>query len=451
MQLEWNHRDILIDGGAGSLRARSFDESALSEFMAPVGLFSRPKVDLQMPFAVSSVELPEIYGRSTEPAIGRADSFAQSNCIAALEGLERHCGRQNGVSRIAVRREYRQLTDRAIFVPSLGLHPTDSYSADGFPFRPYSDDVVVDWVEGHSLSTGRAVLVPERVAYWGPRYDGEVRFVYETSNGCALGSSLQEAAIHGIFELVERDAFLLAWYRQLRLPEIDRASFGRPVRTLLEKCEAYVDTRFRFFLSTMEHGIPSIFACAVSNQLVGPQVFAGAGAHLDLAKAISGAVYELTAKVVALRSRYETVRPMALEMLRDASLVRTIDHHPAVNCLPEARGHFSFLLDSGEKVPLPAHIPRATNDLRQVLASMVNQFGTKGLEVIVVDQTLPEIERVGLNCVKVLIPGLLPMTFGHHNRRTEHLPRLDGRVQLPYTSNLGQAGMARDPWPHPFD
>jgi ribosomal protein S12 methylthiotransferase accessory factor len=37
--------------------------------------------------------------------------------------------------------------------------------------------------------------------------------------------------------------------------------------------------------------------------------------------------------------------------------------------------------------------------------------------VIVVDQTTPEHRAGGCSCVKVIVPGMLPVTFGHESRR----------------------------------
>src|SRR5690606_26898833 len=50
------------------------------------------------------------------------------------------------------------------------------------------------------------------------------KFVQECSNGCASGSCPEEALLHGMLELIERDAFLLAWYGAARLAEIDPAT-----------------------------------------------------------------------------------------------------------------------------------------------------------------------------------------------------------------------------------
>jgi ribosomal protein S12 methylthiotransferase accessory factor len=67
--------------------------------------------------------------------------------------------------------------------------------------------------------------------------------------------------------------------------------------------------------------------------------------------------------------------------------------------------------------------------------------------VIVVDQTTPEHQAGGFSCVKVIIPGTLPMTFGHDVRRVDGLPRL---FDVP--RRLGKRLRAQDvnPDPHPF-
>ena len=77
-------------------------------------------------------------------------------------------------------------------------------------------------------------------------------------------------------------------------------------------------------------------------------------------------------------------------------------------------------------------------------------FRRLNLDVIVVDQTTPEMIRNGLYCVKVLIPGMLPMTFGHHLTRVTGLERvLRVPMELGYTKQpltLEQL----NPYPHPF-
>jgi ribosomal protein S12 methylthiotransferase accessory factor len=121
--------------------------------------------------------------------------------------------------------------------------------------------------------------------------------------------------------------------------------------------------------------------------------------------------------------------------------------------LPQAQDRILFLLDQSRPMRTfddefkrkPGN-PDLTEDLKDIL----QQFRKLDLDVIVVDLTSPEIMRNGLFCVKVLIPGLLPMTFGHNFTRLAGLERVLrvpmelGYVKKPLTMEQ------LNPFPHPF-
>jgi len=56
----------------------------------------------------------------------------------------------------------------------------------------YSPDLEMSWVWAFSFARGRPALVPEQIAYYGRITPPRERFVIETSNGCALGGTLEE-------------------------------------------------------------------------------------------------------------------------------------------------------------------------------------------------------------------------------------------------------------------
>src|SRR5262249_31050201 len=152
-------------------------------------------------------------------------TFDGSERIALLEALERYAGAAPTGRRTVLRASFAELgNDRAVDPVRLGL-PDPAY--DGHPRSatlPYQPGLVMGWGYGWSLTHRRPVAVPEHVAYWDP--PGDVRVVYECSNGCALGNSPEEAALYGLFEIAERDAFLMAWYAgtpldRVRLPDGD--------------------------------------------------------------------------------------------------------------------------------------------------------------------------------------------------------------------------------------
>ncbi|GAA3222687.1 hypothetical protein GCM10020256_30290 [Streptomyces thermocoprophilus] len=408
---------------------------------AGLGLFKELRQDLQSPFGACSVELPPRWGRR-EPAIGRAADYATSRTVAVLEGLERYAGLHRGGTLPPVRARYSEIADRALYPPDLGTHPEESYASEGFRYRPFDPDTEIDWVGAYSFRRDSRVLVPERAAFWGPRHDDEVSFFYDTSNGCALGSSVEEAVLHGLRELAERDAFLLTWYRELDVPEVALDGTDPALDHLLAKSRLFTGFGFRCFDATMEYGVPALLLTAENTGGEGPGLFAGCGAHPDPVQAVTGALHELVGTILATRDGYERRRPDALRMLDDPYLIRRMEDHSTVGALPEARDRFTFLLDRPRaEEPVPLGRVRSTlrteeNDLRADLYAAVSGVLDCGLDVLVVDQTMPELRRNGLTCVRVLVPGLVPMTFGHRNRRTRGLPRLTEGTTLPYRSLL---------------
>lgn len=82
--------------------------------------------------------------------------------------------------------------------------------------------------------------------------------MYDSSNGLALGSSREEAVLHGLFELIERDHFLCAWYNRLPLQELDIEDTGLDELKQLLYFLELVGIQVRFFDITMELRVPSV-------------------------------------------------------------------------------------------------------------------------------------------------------------------------------------------------
>jgi len=435
-----------------SLRTRDLEDlGKLVEdlYVSPaLGIVRTVLHDLQSPFGSCTIELMTRW-QQTDPTIGRSISFDRSKSIAVLESLERYAGWHCGGREIAVTAPYRQVAHQALDPMQLGVHPTECYDRPGFRYRRFDDSLDVDWVWGYSLARDEPVLVPERYAFYGVRPGARPSFVYEISNGCAVGSSLEEAVVHGLAELVERDSFLLAWYGKLRLPEMSLYHLAGGAGELLRKCEFFTRSRFRAFNSTMEHGIPSVWLVAESDE-GGPCVVAGAGAHRSPVRALEKALYEVAGSVLRLRHVYAERRSDGMLMLSEPHRVLTMEHHSLVNCLPEARDRFSFLLcQDADPVPFEEAWSRDDERVAGPAPAILGDVIDAGFDVIVVDQTMPELERAGVACVKTIVPGFLPMTFGHANRRTDGMPRLAGQVRLPYVSALTDKREI-GALPHPF-
>ncbi|MBA2872575.1 thiazole/oxazole-forming peptide maturase SagD family component [Anoxybacillus calidus] len=403
-----------------------------------------------LPFADIIVNMPLFIG--DEGVAGRTHSYEVSELTAILEGLERYCGIEPRGKRTTIHDSYQNLKDKALNPVKVGVHAKEQYAQPGFPFKPFHPNRPMNWVWGYSFLQERPILVPELLAYYSLGCgDG---FVYETSNGCALGGSLEEAIFHAILEVVERDSFLMTWYAQLPLPRLDLSSANdKELQLMVDRVRVVAGYDLYFFNSTMEHGIPSVWAVAKNRKQKGMNLICAAGAHPDPIRAVKSAIHELAGMMLTLDEKLEANRKKYEKMLHDPFLVKQMEDHGMLYGLPEAEERLQFLLDDHrplrtfeEEFKWQTKRADLTDDLQDIL----QKFRRLNLEVIVVDQTTPVTKRNGLYCVKVLIPGMLPMTFGHHLTRLEGLERvLRVPMELGYTKQpltLEQL----NPHPHPF-
>lgn len=389
-----------------------------------------------------------------ENGYGRTHSYRVSELTALLEALERYGGMCPGGKRTVVRASHREVIDNAVDPRTLGLH---SGLADR-RFQPFVADRPYRWVWAYSFARHASILVPESHAYYRvPRADDEpAPFAYEVSNGCALGGCLEEAILYGLLEVAERDAFLMTWYANMRVPRIDLQSAGDRVIPMIAAAirdETGYDTMI--FDTTLEQGIPCVWAMAVdpTNNAERPKAVCAAGSHLDPEQAAGNALRELGPILAHLIETYPEQRFRARQMAEQPALVTAMADHSLLYGDPSVFPRLSFLTDSPRvrafaDLVSPAAFRNA--DLRDDLLELVGRYLEHGLDVIVVDQTTPEHRAGGFSCVKVIVPGTLPMTFGHHYRRVDGLPRLyTVPRQLGHRDRLlGPADI--NPYPHPF-
>ncbi|MEH7440657.1 TOMM precursor leader peptide-binding protein [Neobacillus drentensis] len=414
------------------------------------GIMNGKMQDIKLPFADVLVNMPLFDG--DEGVAGRTNSYEMSELTAILEGLERYCGIEPRGKRKVVRDSYYNLAEKALNPAKVGLHEKEQYARPHFPFKSFHPDKPMNWVWGYSFLQERPILVPELLAYYSLGY-GE-GFVYETSNGCALGGSLEEAIFHGIMEVVERDSFLLTWYAQLPLPRLDLSSANdKELQLMVSRIREVAGYDLHFYNSTMEHEIPSVWAVAKNRTSKGANLICAAAANPDPVKAVKSAIYELAGMMFRHDEILEKNRPKYEAMLQDPFAVRTMEDHGMLYGLREAEENLSFLLDENRPLRTFAEefkCPPVNANLKDDVEDILDRFRMLDLEVIVVDQTTPITKRNGLFCVKVLIPGMLPMTFGHHLTRIQGLERV---LNVPVKLGFKKHPLTYEqlnPYPHPF-
>ncbi|MFE5772908.1 TOMM precursor leader peptide-binding protein [Streptomyces sp. NPDC056485] len=390
---------------------------------------------------------------------GHTDSFDRSARVGVLEGLERYAGMRARARTTGVRGSLERFAAEAVDPREVGLY-SERFHAENPRVRPFAPDREIPWVWGWSLRDHVPRLVPEVLTYYhSPGLEN--RFVQESSNGCATGGSQAEAIYFGLMEVIERDAFLLAWYGSQPLPEIDPATSGRTsTRVMVDRLALY-GYRARFFDTRITFPVPVVTAVAERFDGGPGRMCFGAGAGLDPESALDSALCEIATDAVNLPGRTERDGARLRAMAADFDLVTALHDHPLVYGVPEMGRHADFLLRGPAGAPLrpvsalrPPESARggagSVGDVREDLARCVDAVTAEGFDVVVVDQTLPEQRVLGLHTVSVLVPGLLPIDFGWSRQRALGMPRLRTALRRAGLRERDLEPADFNPAPHPF-
>ncbi|WP_406070680.1 TOMM precursor leader peptide-binding protein [Micromonospora sp. NBC_01638] len=382
---------------------------------------------------------------------GQSTGYDASRSLAYLEGLERYAGTHRRRNVTPVVAAYADLGAEALHPDRCGSYPDAVYDADPI-LRQFDPQRPIPWVWGQNLHTGKPVLVPRRLCFYSSPAAGDT-FLLSSSSGCATGSCLEEAALFGLLELIERDAFLLAWYGNLTLPRIDLDTCPPAVRAMADRAELQ-GYRLYAFDNRIDLDVPVVTSLAVRHD-GGPGLLSfAAAAHIDPEQAVAGALAEALTYIPHQPGTVHRRRAELERMADDYTLVRRLPDHSALFGLPRMAVHAESYLDGGNALPagqvFAGYRPPGTRDLRDDLHRVLDLLGARGLEAIMVDQSTPEQEAVGLRSVCMIVPGLLPIDFGWIRQRAPHLPRLR---TAPAAAGLADAELTDADLrlvPHPF-
>ncbi|GGT68296.1 hypothetical protein GCM10010272_08990 [Streptomyces lateritius] len=334
---------------------------------------------------------------------GKGLTSEEARVSALCEAVERYSGSRHGDEPV-VRDSFRALGPAAVHPDTVRLYDPrqlrdrDAWNASGSPFqyvgRPFDEDAPVDWTPVWSLTGGVQRLLPTSLLYFDADPAAPLR---ADSNGNAAGSSPEDAFVQGFLELVERDAVALWWYNRTRAPACDLDAFAASGDAWIEPLRAGYRSLGREIWAldlTSDFGIPVV--AALSRRTDGPpeDVLFGFGAHLDPRIAVRRALTEmgqLLPAVVDARpdgSGYTVDDPHALSWWRTATVAGQPHLLPDPQRAPSRPGSWTYT---------------ARADLSEDVAALAALADERGLEVLVLDQTRPDI---GLPVVKVVVPGM---------------------------------------------
>jgi len=333
--------------------------------------------------------------RAGPQAAGVADDWNEAFMKAAGEALERYAA---GVYRTA---SFRTTSATAIDDP---IPPDAFVRPDDYPTP--SEEEPLDWLPGITLATETPVWLPAEYVVYPPP---EERHKPAITTGLGLGTSVGGAVLSGLYEVVERDATMLAWYstfEPLGLEVTDER-----FETLVRRARAE-ELTVTPLLVTQDIDVP-VVSVAVHRENAWPQFAIGSGADLDPAGAAVSALAEALQNWMELRG----MGPEGAEA--EETSIGRYSHFPReVQALVDPDGWVA----ADELAPAKPLSGMAELDrVRAALESVE-------LDVYLTRLTTIDLEEVGFEAVRVLAPTAQPLFIDERcfGSRAREVPRTLG-------------------------
>ncbi|MGB9927439.1 MAG: YcaO-related McrA-glycine thioamidation protein [Methanosarcina sp.] len=266
--------------------------------------------------------------------------------------------------------------------------------------QPYVPQTLMEWVGAYDLMNKEEIFVSANAVYHPYDAPGQCQKLFlSNTNGLASGNVLEEAILHGLLEVIERDAISKAQFsrdlgREIVLTEADGYLYE-----LTQKFKN-ADIELRVWLVPSDVGIPTVIAATDDTRLKDPALLVmGAGSHLKPEIAIARAITE------AAQSRVVQIQGAREDTDREG-FIRSVgyDRMKRLNW---------FWFNDGEKISISEVQDISGNSPAENIDLILEKLKGIAEKVLVVDLSR---EEVAVPVVRVIIPGFELFTIDRDRR-----------------------------------
>lgn len=249
----------------------------------------------------------------------------------------------------------------------------------------------IAWTKCYDILRGENVWVPACAVFYPYYPDGDLQLFRFHTNGIAAGNTIEEAILHAMFEVIERDAWSIA--ESLNMTKADviiDSEDSTPGKLLRLFKDAGVEVNLKNL--TVDTGVTTIAASSDDIRTKDPEMLSiGLGAHLDPEIAVIRALTE----VAQSRTTHKHGLKINAE-LQKKTRDMGYENIKKVNAL--------WYRSNKNKIKLSELKNEATPYVLDDIELVLGKIMDAGFDrVVVADLTRPEI---GIPVVRVIIPGM---------------------------------------------
>lgn len=314
---------------------------------------------------------------------GKGIGEMQAKASAMMEGFERYSAEKQESDETIIA-TVDEIKDKGEYIDPKTLNLNDKIDLK---------DMVLEWSLATDIISEKEYYIPSNAIYhpYIPPKGTDTLFKGNT-NGLASGNILKEAILHGIFEVVERDAWSIFELTKKNSAQIDLKTIeNKNINSLLTKFEEN-NIKIHLFDLTADINIPTIAASADDTVLKDPGLLSlGVGTHLNPEIAVLRALTEVAqSRATQIQgSREDTTRA---DFMRKAGYER----------MKKINKH--YFDEHEDKINFDNIEDKSSNYIDEDLNIAKEEIQKANIDKILYkDLTRPEI---GVNVVRVIIPTM---------------------------------------------
>lgn len=298
-------------------------------------------------------------------------------CLAERQGLNANI--ESGISAPVLVESYNKARESFnLLDPKVLLLP-----------QPYDPQLLLEWVGAYDLMNGEEMFVSANAVYHPYDAPGRCQKLFlSNTNGLAAGNVIEEAILHGLLEVIERDAISTAQFNHNLGKEIVLTEEDGYLYELARKFKD-AEIELKAWLVPSDTGIPTVIAVTDDVKLKDPALLVmGAGSHLRPEIAVARAITE------AAQSRVIQIQGAREDTDRE-SFIRSVGYER----LKRLNG---FWFAEGEKTSLSEVQDLSGKSPAENIDLILDRLKGLAERVLVVDLSR---EEVAVPVVRVIIPG----------------------------------------------
>ena len=317
---------------------------------------------------------------------GKGISKDHAKASAMMEGFERYSAeRQN--SDETIKASLPEISKFGEYIEPKSLNLPKELEKKGI------DDLKLEWSLAHDLISDKEYYIPTNAIFHPYTHENEVASLFKSNtNGLASGNILEESILHGMFEVIERDAWSIFELTHKNYAQIDVESIeSNIILDIIDKFESE-GIKIKLMDFTADIKIPTIAASADDTITKDAGLLTlGMGTHLDPEVAILRALTEVAqSRATQINgAREDTVRA---DFAREAGYERM------------KRINKYYFKEEENKISLKDIENKSTSSITKDIEIVKEELMANDIEkILYVDLTRPEID---VSVVRIIIPEM---------------------------------------------